>query len=94
MSNLNVVFASAAGNAFNVVDMVAETKAFTNTSVQTSAAALGDRYVSVIADADCWIEFGTNPVAVAASAGAIFLAAKERLAFRINQGIKLAVIGA
>lgn len=62
----------------------------TGTSTQSSAFGDNIEYVRIISDADCHIEFGTNPTATSSK---IFLEAKSFEYFKISSGEKVAVIG-
>ena len=61
-------------------------------SVATSAYSVDTAVrLSSVSFADCWIEIGTNPTAVAESAGAILVNGTEYM--MVEAGEKIAVIG-
>ena len=59
-------------------------------SAQSSEFNDNIEYIRVIPDADCHIEFGTNPTATNTK---IFLESKSSECFKVSPGEKLAVIG-
>ena len=61
-------------------------------SVATAAYAAGAKVrLAPVGFADCWVEIGTNPTAVAESAGAILVNSTEYTI--VEAGDKIAVIG-
>jgi len=49
-------------------------------------------HIRVIAQANCWIAFGTNPTAAVAGAGSILIGAYTPEYFWVNKGERIAVI--
>lgn len=77
----------------------AETISTSTTSIQSSAIGTNsgnvdyeDETVRIISDASVWLEFGSDPTAVAESAGAIRLPADTVEYFKIKAGDKVAAI--
>jgi len=66
------------------------TRTTSGTSAQTSAFGSAIEYVRVTTTGPVFIEFGSNPTAVAATS--IYMAGDESIIFKVDGGMKLASI--